>query len=306
MRDEVLAWLAVKAGGTYVDATVGAGGHAAALLERAGPDGRLLGLDRDPVALATAGRRLAGFGARCVLRQARFSELPAAAAAAGIDAADGVLMDLGVSSMQLDDPARGFGFRAEGPLDMRMDPGSGETAADLVAGMEARELARLIREKGEEPAARRIAAAIATERARAPIATTTRLAGIVERAAGGRRGRRLHPATRTFQALRMAVNREEEELEAGIEAALALLRPGGRLAVIAFHSIEDRQVKHRFRAHAGRAVALQGGGVRMEGVAPRVRVLTPRPLRPGPAEVKANPRARSAKMRVAERMAEPW
>ncbi len=300
LLEEVMDWMQVREGGHYVDATLGGGGHAEALLERSGARGRLLGLDADPEAVARCRERLARFGDRAVVVHARFSGMVAPARAHGLGEVDGILLDLGVSSFQLDEPGRGFSFRAEGPLDMRMNPQDAVPARELVRTLGEAELARLLRELGGEPEARRVARRIVRERERAPIDTTTRLAAVVAAAKGGRRGGR-HPATRTFQALRIAVNRELEELDEGLEAALALLRPGGRLAVIAFHSLEDRRVKQCFRAHAGRWVSLAEGGRRREGAAPPVRRLTRKPVEPGDAERAENPRSRSARLRVAER-----
>ena len=260
-----------------VDMTVGAGGHAAALLD-AGVE-RVVGVDRDPEALAVAGERLVGYGTRVRLMGARFSEIDEQAVG-GL--ADGVLFDLGVSSMQLDRGDRGFGYRVEGPLDMRMGEGgspAGPSAADLVNGLPERELADLIYRLGGEPRSRRIAAAIVRRR---PITTTDDLAGIVVSAVGKRPGGP-HPARRTFQALRIAVNRELEELTAALPPAAGLLGPGGRVVVISYHSLEDAIVKRTFRADD------------------RLRVLTKKPLVPGTEERQRNPRSRSAKLRAAER-----
>jgi 16S rRNA (cytosine1402-N4)-methyltransferase len=279
---EALELLAVRPGGTYVDGTVGLGGHAAAVLRASAPGGRLLGLDRDGETLARARARLAEFGGRVRLEQGDYREIPERLAG---ERADGILLDLGVSSAQLDDAERGFSFQAEGPLDMRMDRTAGTTAADLVNRMRESELADLLYEYGEEPASRRIARAIVFARERKPIETTTELADIVRRAAPRRRPGGLHPATRTFQALRIRVNRELEGLGEAFEGAARCLKPGGRLAVIAFHSLEDRAAKEAFRALA----------------ACGFRVLTRKPLRPGEAEVRANPRARSARLRAVAR-----
>jgi len=274
MVDEVVSFL--RGRGTVVDATVGAGGHAEALLE-AGVR-HVIGIDRDPEAAVLAARRLARFGPRFHVVRARFSELPVG------NRVDGVLYDLGVSSMQLERAARGFGYRLPGPLDMRMD-GSGPTAADLVNELPEEELAGIISRYGEEPRAGRIARAIVRARARAPIMTTDQLARVVAGAVGRRRGGP-HPARRTFQALRIAVNRELEELAASLPRAVDLLAPGGRVVVISYHSLEDRIVKRAFRDD------------------PRLEVLTRKPVRPRLEEVRANPRARSAKLRAAERTGE--
>jgi 16S rRNA (cytosine1402-N4)-methyltransferase len=279
---ETLELLAVRPGGLFVDGTVGPGGHAAAVLRASAPDGRLLGLDRDGETLERARQRLAEFGERARLEQADYREIPERL---GGEKADGILLDLGISSAQLDDAGRGFSFQAEGPLDMRMDRSGGATAADLVNRMRESDLADLLYEYGEEPASRRIARAIVLARERQRITTTTELADIVRRAAPRRRRPGLHPATRTFQALRIRVNRELEGLGAAFEGAARCLKPGGRLAVISFHSLEDRAAKEAFRSLAGRGF----------------RLLTKKPLRPGDAEVRENPRARSARLRAVAR-----
>jgi len=265
-----------------VDGTVGLGGHAAAILRASAPDGRLLGLDRDGETLARAKEALAPFGERARLEQGDFREIPRRL---GSERASGILVDLGISSAQLDDPERGFSFQADGPLDMRMDRERGETAADFVNRLPERDLADLIYQYGEERASRRIARAIVAARDREPIRTTRALAEIVRRASprSGRPG--LHPATRTFQALRIHVNRELEGLGPALEAAARCLAPQGRLAVIAFHSLEDREAKTTLRALA------------REGF----RLLTKKPIRPGEDEVRRNPRARSARLRVLAR-----
>ena len=275
MTAEVVEFLAGRR--TVVDMTLGSGGHAAALLE-AGVS-RLVGVDRDPEALALAGERLSAFGERVRLVAARFSEVDEDVVGGP---ADGVLFDLGVSSMQLDRPERGFGYRVDGPLDMRMGEGSGEagpSAADLVNGLPERDLADLIYRFGEEPRSRRIAAAIVRHR---PVRTTDQLTGIVVSAVGKRPGGP-HPARRTFQALRIAVNRELEELTAALPPAAGLLGPGGRVVVISYHSLEDRIVKRAFRGDD------------------RLDVLTKKPLVATAAERAGNPRSRSAKLRAAER-----
>lgn len=292
--------MAVRPNGLYLDGTLGGGGHAEALLERSGPDGRVLGLDRDPAALSRASQRLASYGERFTTCEGSFFDIDQVARAAGFDGVDGVVLDLGISSDQLDDPARGFSFMADGPLDMRMNPAKGESAADLVAERSEVDLANIIWRYGEEPKARRIASAIVRAREVAPVETTGALARLVEEAVGGRRGRH-HPATRTFQALRIAVNRELDGLRAGLRSALDILRPGGRLAVISFHSLEDREVKHLFRDHAGRMESLHQGGARWVGETPKVIPVIKHPVTPGEVELAANPRARSAKLRVVEK-----
>ncbi len=301
LRGEVAALLEPVGDGLVVDATVGLGGHAEALLE-AHPRRRLLGLDRDPEALAAARARLYRFGGRVRLLERRFSELPEILDELGEEPPAAVVADLGCSSLQLDSPARGFSFRHDGPLDMRMQP-AGPTAADLVNGASEEELMRILWSYGEERRARAIARAIVAARRREPIRTTRRLAEIVVEVLGpGRRGR-VHPATRTFQALRIAVNDELGELERFLEPAVRVLRPGGRLAVISFHSLEDRIVKRTFAALAGRCTCPPGLPECRCGARRLVRPLTTRPVRPTEAEVAANPRARSARLRAVERLA---
>lgn len=302
MVREVVAHLVQAPGGRYVDGTAGGGGHTEALLTNLGPDGRVLALDRDAAAVERVRTRLAGFGDRVTVQQGNYGELADLAAAAGWMDVDGVLLDLGVSSFQLDTAERGFSFMKDGPLDMRMDDRGGETAADLVNTWDEARLAALIRTCGEEPQANRVARALVRARAERPFGRTLELAAVVERALGGRRGGR-HPATRTFQALRMGVNAELEHLEAGLEAAIGLLRPGGRLAVIAFHSLEDRAVKQCFVRHAGRWESLQQGGAAWRGSLPAVARVTRKALQPEADEVARNPRARSARLRVVERLA---
>lgn len=279
LLQEVLAALAPRAGGCYIDATLGAGGHAAGILDASAPTGRLLGLDADPQALAVAAKNLERFGARAQLVHANFENLHSIAAAHGFACADGIVLDLGISSMQLSDAARGFSFLSAGALDMRFDPRRETTAADLVNTLREAELADVIFEYGEERASRRIARAIVRAR---PLRTARQLAEVIERAVG-RRGK-LAAATRTFQALRIAVNRELAVLDAVLPQIVETLKPGGRVAIIAFHSLEDRRVKNFLRA------------------TPALRVLTPHPLRPTAAELAANPRSRSAKLRAAEKI----
>lgn len=301
---ESLALLAPAPGATLVDATLGPGGHAEALLDATGPDGRILGIDRDPAAVAFAKRRLARFGDRFVGVTGDHRDVEAIGREAGFPVVDGVLGDLGISSLQLDDPARGFSFQHDAPLDMRMDPTSeAPTAADLVASMDEDELARILTEWGEERAARRIARAIVRERAMRPIETTAALSSLVSRVVAASTGRfRIHPATRTFQALRIAVNREIEGIPAFLRGALALLRPGGRLAVISFHSLEDRAVKITFRKFAHPCVCPPDLPVCVCGRTAEVRPLTPRPIVPSEHEVRRNPRARSARLRGVEKI----
>jgi len=287
MLDEALTMLDVRAGGRYLDATVGLGGHASAVLEASAPDGRLLGADADPDALNLSGDRLARFGARVALRRCWLDQAPAAAAEAGMEPLDGVLCDLGISSLQLNAPTRGFSIHAEGPLDMRMGPNDepdAVTANEIVNEWPADELANLIFEYGEERRSRRIARSIVHRR---PIATTTELAQAVVDAVGQRPGSRIHPATRVFQAIRLEVNRELERLAEFLAQIRGVLRIGGRLVVIAFHSLEDRIVK--------RFLSEQSWGPR-----PAFRTLTRRVMRPSADEVERNPRARSARLRAAE------
>jgi 16S rRNA (cytosine1402-N4)-methyltransferase len=295
---EAVDALAVKPDGTYVDATFGRGGHARAILDRLGPRGRLIALDRDPEAIAAAGGIGDGrFGARHV----RFGELAKAVREAGVEAVDGVLMDLGVSSPQIDRPERGFSFRGDGPLDMRMDTTRGETAAQWIAAATESRLRGVIRDYGEERFAGQIAKAIVAAREREPIRTTGQLARIVAAAVRTREAGQ-DPATRTFQALRIHVNQELEELSLALPQAVDLLAPGGRLAVISFHSLEDRIVKRFMRAEATSQVP-ERLPVRAADL-PRPRLaLVGRATRASTAEVAANPRARSAVLRVAERNA---
>jgi 16S rRNA (cytosine1402-N4)-methyltransferase len=306
LYQETLSGLAVIPAGSYIDGTVGAGGHAEGILERSTPDGRLLGLDQDPQALALAEARLAPFGARALLVHANFATLDEVAARYGFEPVDGVLLDLGVSSMQLDTPARGFSFLAEAPLDMRMDPTTGgPTAADLVNDLPEGELGDLIYRYGEEPESRRIARRIVAERQHAPVETTGRLAAIVLAAIGGRpagpKGR-IHPATRTFQALRIGVNRELDVLPTALEAAVRVLRPGGRLAVIAFHSLEDRLVKRFIQQEVKGCICPPELPVCQCGRVPRLRAISKGAIGASDAEIERNPRARSARLRIAERL----
>jgi 16S rRNA (cytosine1402-N4)-methyltransferase len=287
----VVAILRPRPGGRYLDATVGTGGHADALLLASEPDGRLCGIDRDAEAIASAAERLGRFGSRVELVHGNFARLRSIAAEEGWAPFDGIVYDLGVSSFQLDDASRGFSFGREGPLDMRMDRRlSGMTAAELLNRLPERDIARILREFGEERWARRIAARVVAERRVRPLSTTTDLARLVAAAIPRRAWpRRIHVATRTFQALRIAVNDELAALQQGLSDVLELLVPGGRVCVISFHSLEDRIVKETFRAWARPAEA-------------RARVLTRRPVVPTEEEVAANPRARSARLRAAERL----
>ena len=286
--DEVTFLLRPRRGGWVVDGTIGMGGHAERLLESGGSGVRLLGIDRDPEALRSAGQRLAGFGGRVTLERGSFRELAAVAAEAGVTAAGAILLDLGLSSYQLEESGRGFSFQNDEPLDMRFDPTRGQTASELLNSLSTDELARILFQYGEERHARRIARRIGERRRRAPLRTTADLVAAVKdavpRAAWSRR---IHVATRTFQAVRMAVNEEAEALTAALPQAASLLELGGRLGVISFHSGEDRIVKRSFRSLE------EGGGF---------AGLLPSPIRPGRDELEDNPRARSAKLRVLERL----
>jgi 16S rRNA (cytosine1402-N4)-methyltransferase len=300
---ETLRLLDPRPGEVAVDATLGAGGHAELLLEALGPGGRLVGIDRDPRALELASARLTRFGAAFLPLRGNHRDLGRLLESIGIAAVDRLVFDLGMSSMQLDDPRRGFSFLRDGPLDMRMDPETGETAAELVARWSEREISEALWRYGEEPRARAIARAIVRHRAEQPILRTGELAEIVRRALGpAARRARIDPATRTFQALRIAVNREIEGLAEFIAEASMRLRPGGRIAVISFHSLEDRAVKTALRELARRCSCPPRLPVCGCGKQNLVRILTARPVGPSPAEIADNPRARSAKLRVAERL----
>lgn len=289
--EEILFWLQCKPGGVYVDCTLGYAGLASRILDRTAPDGILVGIDRDAAALAESRARLDAVMSRVRLRHGNFSELQTLVAETGLPRVDGVIFDLGVSSPQLDRPERGFSFREDGPLDMRMDQSEGRTAADLIRDLPETELADLTYQLGEERYSRRIARAIVQARIQGAIETTRELAAVVERAvpASYRHGR-IHCATRTFQALRIAVNRELEVLEPALRDAVEMLTPGGRVCAVSFHSLEDRIVKHTLRALAN-------------GPEASVRVLTKKPVIASEDERSHNPRSRSAKLRVVERIA---
>ncbi len=295
---EVVTALAAPSPRLIVDATLGLGGHARALLE-ALPELFLLGIDVDPDALAQARITLAPFSSRTHLALASYSNLASVLREAGVSQPDGVLFDLGVSSLQLDSPERGFSFRFDAPLDMRFS-GRGMTAADLVATLSEEELIRILRDYGEEPRARRVARAIASARQREPLRTTGQLRQVVARALGPRRGR-TDPATRTFQALRIATNRELEGIPPALAEAARLLAPGGRLAAITFHSLEDRLVKRTLKRLSGGCVCPPGTRGCACNPQALLDIVTRRPIRPAAAEVAANPRARSAGLRVAQR-----
>ena len=301
MVDEVIDGLAIRPGGAYVDGTVGLGGHALAILEAAQPGGRLLGIDRDPRALEVAAERLAQYGDAVVLVHGNYEDVQEICAEHGFEAVDGLLLDLGVSSLQLEQPDRGFSFQRDEPLDMRMDPDQELTAADLVNETEAEELADIIWRYGEERRSRRIARAIVADR---PIETTGALAGVVEQAVGRGRGRpnNIHPATLTFQALRIAVNQELLHLDAVLASAHGLLEAtGGRLVVISFHSLEDRRVKEYIRDHsADRTRDPDARWAPDTNPPPSWRRVTRRVRKASDGEIARNARARSARLRVAE------
>ena len=304
--EEVMSMLAPAPGSLQIDATVGGGGHTERILEATNPDGRLLGLDADGAAIARVdGRLRPRFGDRLVLRRANFRELRTVAPDAGFAAVDGLLFDLGLSSFQLADAERGFGIRTGGPLDMRFDTSRGVPASELLATLDARELTALFQRYGEERQAGRIARAIVAARATVPVATAEELAALIERVAPGnpRIRRRIHPATRVFQALRIAVNTELDALAEGLAAAVDLLRPGGRLVVLSYHSLEDRIVKRFLAAERRGCVCPPELPVCVCGRNPRLRLVTRPSLTPTDAEIAANPRARSARLRAAERLA---
>lgn len=299
LYNEVLSGLRPQPEGHYIDGTLGAGGHAFGILEASTPNGELLGLDLDPVALETAAKRLEPFGQRAHLQQASYSEMAREAGRLGWQGqVDGIVLDLGLSSLQMDAPERGFAFRTDGPLDMRFSPSNPLTAATLVNGTPESELADLIFEYGEERAARRIARAIVAAR---PISGTRQLAQVVASAAGGKRGD-IHPATQTFQALRIAVNGELDTVKAALPVAVGLLKPGGRLAVISFHSLEDRLVKTYFHQEARDCICPPDQLICTCGHTATVREVSRKPIAPGPAEVRENPRSRSAKLRIVEKL----
>lgn len=290
LKTEILAWLNCRPGGHYLDCTVGYGGLAEEILGASDPDGLLIGIDQDREAITSARGRLQAYGKRVHLIHGNFSDLKQHLRMVGLSEVDGVVFDLGVSSAQLDEPERGFSFQADGPLDMRMDQAGAQTAADLVADLPEKELADLIFRYGEERYSRRIARAIVQARRGRPLRTTGDLVAVIREAvpASYRHGR-LHCATRTFQALRIAVNRELDVLEGALRDAAEVLAPGGRLCVVSFHSLEDRIAKQTLRALS-------------QGPDPRLAVLTKKPLVPSERECRENPRARSAKLRVAERL----
>jgi 16S rRNA (cytosine1402-N4)-methyltransferase len=302
LPDEVIRFLEPADGKCYLDGTLGGGGHSALILEKA-PEAFLIGIDRDQAALAAAGARLAIYGERIRLLHGDFADVAGHLNSLGIPALDGFILDLGVSSHQLDTRERGFSFQQDAPLDMRMDTSSGETAADLVNELPEQELERILVQYGEERWAKRIAAFIVKERTESLITTTFRLVDIIKGAVPRAKwDERIHPATRTFQALRIAVNSELDSLERGMRAALDLLKPGGRGVVISFHSLEDRIVKHIFREYATGCTCPHQLPVCVCGKQPRVKILTNRPVTATQAETDENPRARSAKLRAVEKL----
>jgi 16S rRNA (cytosine1402-N4)-methyltransferase len=301
MLEDVLEALQPRPGGVYIDGTFGGGGHTLRLANLIGANGAILAFDRDPEAAARAHEIADAVEARIDFVSARFSGMSATARERGFETVDGVLLDLGLSSFQLSDAERGFSFLREGPLDMRMGKTSGESASDLIAHLSEAELTSILFDFGEERQARRIVRAIVRERAYRPIETTTQLAELVVKTIGRPPGARIHPATRTFQALRIAVNDELEELRRGLEAAADLLTPGGRLVVISFHSLEDRIVKQFIAREVNGCICPPDQPVCTCGRTPRLRSIG-KARRPADAEVERNPRSRSAIMRVAERL----
>ena len=305
LLDEVIKYLRCTPGKSFVDGTVGGGGHARAILENTAPDGWLIGIDWDENALAKARSNLEPYEERLVLVWDNFARVSSILSRLNIQAVDGILLDLGLSSFQVDTAERGFSFSLPGPLDMRMDTRKKTTAAHLVNTLSAEELADLIYRFGEERWSRRIARNIVRARAEAPVASTEHLAELVLRAIpAGKRSRQRHPATRTFQALRLAVNRELDHLQSFLQGALDLLRPGGRLAIISFHSLEDRMVKHTFSNWARSCRCPADLPVCSCEGRPLVRSVNKKPVVPGAEEIKANPRSRSSRLRVAEKIAE--
>ena len=303
LLNEAIDLLQPRAGGSYIDATVGAGGHSREILSRSSPDGRLIAIDRDPRAIPVARANLAEFGDRVNCVAGNFADIERIAWTQGAAPADGILLDLGVSSMQLDDPGYGFSFQRDGPLDLRFDPTVGMPAHQFINTADEGQIANVLFEYGEERRSRHIARQILRERRRRPITTTVHLRRLVESAVG-RRGR-INPATRTFQALRIYVNDEIESLKKGLEALSRLLNSGARLVVIAFHSLEDRIVKRTFAEWAAGCVCPPGLAECHCGHEPTVRLLTRRVVKPGTEEVRTNPRSRSARLRACERLEKP-
>ncbi len=300
---EVLASLKCRPGGVYLDGTVGGGGHAYEILKSSSPGGLLIGIDIDADAIVEAKKRLAPFANRVILVKDNFTAMETILKSAGIDKVDGILLDLGVSSYQLDNASRGFSFALDAPLDMRMDQGKGPNARDLIHSLSAEKLGKIIRDFGEEPMAGRIARAIVRQRIVSPIRTTTELANIVAKVSlkAGYTGK-IHPATRTFQALRIAVNDELENLKHALDSGVDLLNPGGRFCVISFHSLEDRIVKNKFSEKEKGCICPPDLPVCVCGKKPTLRILTKKPITPDRDEIRKNPRSRSAKLRTAERI----
>lgn len=303
LASKAMEYLAPQPAGIYLDGTLGGGGHSELILESIGPGGMLYAIDRDPSALTAARQRLARFGSCFKALHGSYGDLASLLTQEGVDAIDGLLLDLGVSSHQLDTAERGFSFRLDGPLDMRMDPSCGSSAAELLQQLPQQELERIIREFGEERWAGKIAANIAATRQESPITTTLQLAELVAGSIPRRfHEDRIHPATRTFQALRIAVNRELEQVAQGIAAGIKLLRPGGRMVIISFHSLEDRLVKQTFREAATACVCPPRMPYCTCNRKPQLRILTGRPITAEAVEIAENPRARSAKLRAAEKL----
>lgn len=301
LANEVVEALAPRSGGVYIDGTFGGGGHTRLLAERIGSHGRIICIDRDPETRQHFDRLANAYPGVLVWVNDTYANMDVVAEDYGYDRVDGVLLDLGLSSFQLGDPERGFSFMLDGPLDMRFDPTEGVSAADLLNTAEEREIVQMLFDYGEEHLARRIARAIVRERERTPIETTRTLADLIEGKLGRRPGDRIHPATKTFQALRIAVNGELGEVERGLAAGLALIAPGGRFAVISFHSLEDRIVKRAFADAARGCICPREVPVCVCGRTPMVK-LVGKPMRPSEAELAANSRARSATLRIAERL----
>jgi 16S rRNA (cytosine1402-N4)-methyltransferase len=297
-----MTMLALKPNGRYIDGTVGAGGHTAGILEQTAPDGRVLAFDRDPEAIEFAQQRLGALAERVAFVQASFVEMGEVATALGFTAVDGIFLDLGYSSRQMDDPARGFSFMRDGPLDMRLDPAHPVNAADLINNLAEAELAQLFWRYGEEKQSRRLAKAIVAER---PITTTGQLAAVVSgelRRSGRARSGRIHPATQIFQALRIAVNEELDAVEKVLPTAVNLLKVGGRIAVISFHSLEDRLVKQFFRQQSQSCVCPPSQPLCTCGGRARLKLIQRKAVQPTAEEIAQNPRSRSARLRVAERL----